>query len=143
MKESNYLKQLLSLSSVRELGILDIRADVPMLGYFCYVVGMFDRRGTFHISKNPNQLSSSSAVVSLQKHNKYSLENVQKLFSFGKNTLVGRIEYRERNDCFVLIIDDIEDIKNRIIPFFSKFRLDTKSKQFRRFRDYVMKNYDK
>lgn len=133
-KEKPFFEEIFTLSSLKDLGLSKknpfssetIEAECSF--YFGFIVGLFDRRATFHLDRSDN-LVGIRPVLYVRNYSYTILEDVQKFFSFGKKIPIGRIEYRELTNKYVLIIDNIDDLKERIIPFFSRFKLDVEQKQ--------------
>jgi len=91
-----------------------------------WIVGFVDGEGCFHISFNKKSSMPCglevrpSFSISQKAHSLQSLENIKDFFN------CGGIRFDRRDGTFKFEVRSIKDIKECILPFFSKYELLTK-----------------
>lgn len=91
-----------------------------------WIVGFVDGEGCFHISFNKKSSMPCgievrpSFSVSQKSHSLQSLENIKDFFKCGS------IRFDKKDGTYKYEVRSISDLKNYILPFFSKYELLTK-----------------
>ncbi len=114
-----------------------------------WVVGFIDGEGCFSVSINKNSTTSSGwqifpeLVVTQGEKSLSSLKELQRFFGCGK-IFVNRRYDNHKEDIYRFCIRCIDDLQNKVIPFFQKNPLRTSKKEdFQRFTTIVQLMVDK
>ena len=109
-----------------------------------WIVGFVDGEGCFSVSRFKNSTTSSGYqtlyefVVTQGESSRKAMEAIQKYFDCG-HIYINRRYDNHRENLLRYCVRRQEDLKNKIIPFFMKYQLQSaKRKQFEKFRSQLM-----
>ena len=104
-----------------------------------WITGFVDGEGTFSVSINRNQTTARGFqvfpefVITQGEKSMKSLEKIRERFGCG-NVYVNRRKDNHNENLYRYVVRSLNDLKNRIIPFFESYQLKTaKQEDFRLF----------
>lgn len=116
-----------------------------------YIAGFVDGEGSFHVAFEKKESVKMGWQIIPEFHISQHESNLKLLHfirSFLKcGTIRPNHKGSQRDKTYVLVVRNRKDLTNRILPFFSKFRLrSSKNQDFKKFKtilELISKNYHK
>lgn len=111
-----------------------LSADNQQEKLIYWIVGFVDGEGTFSVSFNRNSTTNSGwqifpeFVINQGAKSKFALEEIQNFFQCGKIYL-NRRKDNHKEDLYRFCVRSAKDLKEKIVPFFSKHSLRTAKKE--------------